>query len=110
MGKNLQWLVVVMSKDGCALFSTHKPGTEPAAIQPTTGPTVQEGAEIWRGLRKRPQVMPGPEGELQCGVACRLLRRTIFFISQTHNKIKRWETEVRHILAKMKTVLQSNGH
>lgn len=110
MEKNLQWLVAVMSKEACALFSTHKPGTEPAAIQPSTGPAVQEGAEIWRGLRKRPQVMLGPEGELQCGVACRLLRRTIFFISQTPNKIKRWKIEVRHILAKMKAVLQGNGH
>ena len=109
-GKKPRWLVFIMSKEGCAVFSTRKPDTELAAVFPTTGPMVQEGAEIWRGFKERPQVMPDPEGEMQCGVACGLLHRTIFSISQTPNKIKRWEIEVRQILPKMKTVLQRDSH
>lgn len=99
-----------MSKEGCAVLSPRNSDAEPAAILPTTAPTVQEGAEIWRGLRERPQVMPGPAGQLQGEAARRLLHGTILAISQTPNKIKRWEIVARQILAKMKTVRQSDSH
>lgn len=106
MEKKLPWLVVLMNKECCAAFNTSKAGTEPAGILPTTGPMVQEGAVIWREFQERPQVMLEPECELQCRVTC----RTVFSLHQTPNKTKKWEIEVRKILAKMETFLQSNSH
>lgn len=98
--------MVLVNKECCTVFNTLKAGTEPAGILPATSPMVQEGAVIWREFQERPQIMLDPECVLQCGVTC----RTIFSIHQTPNKTKKQEIEVRQILARMRTFLQSNSH
>lgn len=90
MEENPQWLVAVMHKDLCAVLSTLKPGTEPGATLATSGPTVKR--ELWyvgygEGSGGGPRW--GPEGKLQCGVACRLLCMAIFSINETCNSIER---------------------